>query len=187
MKIVTLNKSHNIINTVLHLEILYVLESEKLDGSPWGMSSHPNLHKCGKSLHPHLQGCFCGSLVDTYIHYLFYNSIFVHLSDLWMQFFLKIHFLLKVHFNSPYLINGLYAYIWECLNVNNVLVYLWKFDIGIHSKKKILLQPIYISSVSLREYIWQLYLLPPDSPKPRYCREERIDLDIWVFLFSVLL
>lgn len=82
MKIVTLNKSRNIINTVLHLEILYVLESEKLDGSPWGMSSHPNLHKCGKSLHPHLQGCFCGSLVDTYIHYLFYNSIFVHLSDL---------------------------------------------------------------------------------------------------------
>lgn len=34
MKIVTLNKSRNIINTVLHLEILYVLESEKLDGSP---------------------------------------------------------------------------------------------------------------------------------------------------------
>lgn len=136
MRMVTLNKGCNIINTILHLEIFYVLESEKLDGSLWGMSSNPNLHKCGKSLHPHLQRCFYGSLVDTYIHYLFYNFIFVHLSDLWMQLFLKIYFHLKVYFNSPYLINGLYAYIWECLNVNNVLVYLGEFDIGIHSKKK---------------------------------------------------
>lgn len=76
-----------------------------------------------------------------------------------------------------------------CLNVNNILVYLWDENFTLESiVKQILLLPIYIFSVGLRrEDIWQLYLLPLDSPKPRHCREERIDLDMCFVLFSALL
>lgn len=40
------------------------------------------VHSGGRLVHPHLQAYFCGGLVDTYIHYLFYNFIFVYFLDL---------------------------------------------------------------------------------------------------------
>lgn len=144
------------------------------------------VHSCGRPVHPHLQAYFYGGLVDTYIHYLFYNFIFVYFLDLWMQFFLKTHFNLKIGFNSPCLVSGLCTYIWVCLNVNNILAYFSEFPIGIHSEKQILLLPMYIFSVGLRgEDVWQLYLLPPDL-NPDIAQESVLTWNM-CFLFSVLL
>lgn len=144
-------------------------------------SSH---HKCGQSWHPHLLTCFYGGLVDTHTHYLFYNFILIHLSDLWMQFLLKIHFNLKVCFNFPYLINGLYAYVGVYLMS---IMYLCPFEnctlesiVG----KKIQHLPIDIFSADLREDIWQLYLTSYRLPKPRDCQEEYIDMMYVLFCFQ---